>query len=100
MKKSLKMSFTDSTNPALRNARHGRKTAMLLSSLLIAAPGFAFSGQTALGKLKGITQAAPAAAPAWEISEADQAGDGEQVLWGLFEESSPDLGVGTSAHYL
>ena len=71
---------------------------MLLSSLLIAAPGFAFSGRTVSGKIKGMTQAASAAFPAWEAAE--QTGDGEQVLWGLFEESAPDLGVGTSAHYL
>ena len=73
---------------------------MLLSSLLIAAPGFDFPGQAALGKSRGMGQAAPAVAPAREIGEVDQTGDGEQVLWGLFEESAPDLGVGTSAHYL
>jgi len=40
-----------------------RKTAVLFYSLLIAAPGFAFAGQTALDGLKAMAQTAPEAAP-------------------------------------
>ena len=102
MKKSslLNMRFANSLNPAPGSVKHRRKTTMLLSSLLIAAPGFAFSGQAALGKLRGMAQAAPAAAPDRETAEVEQTSDGEQFFWGVFEESSPDLGVGTSAHHL
>ncbi|MCX5784175.1 MAG: hypothetical protein NTX59_00645 [Elusimicrobia bacterium] len=96
----LKMSFADSANIAPRAMKHRRKTTMLLSSLLITAPGFAFAGRTALEKLRGMAQTAPAVAPALETAEMELTDDGEQVLWGLFEESAPDLGVGTSAHYL
>ena len=48
--------------------------------------------------LRGGAQSAPEeAADNWE---AEQNAAGEQFFWDPFEETAPDLGVGTSAYYL
>ena len=59
----VRLSFADLSNSVPSCVKNMRKAAMLLYSLLIAAPGFAFTGQTALDGLKVMTQTAPEAAP-------------------------------------
>ncbi|MCX5784154.1 MAG: hypothetical protein NTX59_00540 [Elusimicrobia bacterium] len=59
----LSMSFAGSSKSETGAVKQMRRTALLLSSLLIIAPGLAFSGQTALDALNTMAQTAPEAAP-------------------------------------
>ena len=58
----LNMGFAGSSKSGTGAVKQMRKTALLLSSLLIIAPGFAFAGQ-ALDGLKAMAQTAPEAPP-------------------------------------
>ncbi len=102
-------SFTYDPNSAPRVIGQRRRTAMLLCSLLIAAPGFAFSGQTALEQLRALAQDAPGTAsaepgpqsagqdpapsPAWANAEMEIGISAEQGFWEAFEEGAnlPDM---------
>ncbi len=110
----LNMSFADALNPAPRSIKYMRKTAMLLSSLLITAPGFAFAGQTALDQLNAMAPTAPeaapaepgtpvagqvsAASPAWANAAVETGVSAEQSFWESFEEGAnlPDMCRGVS----
>ena len=110
----LNMSFIDSPAPAAVSLKYMRKTALLLSSLLVAAPGFAFAGQTALEQLSAMSPSAPEAAPAepgspysgqtsapspaWANAEVETGAPAEQGFWESFEEgaSLPDMCRGIS----
>lgn len=105
----VNMRFAGSSNPAPRGIKYMRKTTMLLCSLLMAAPGFAFAGQTALDELKAMAQTAPeaapvepgsghsgqvaAASPAWANAEVEATPPAEQGFWESFEEGAnlPDM---------
>ena len=110
----LNMSFIDSPAPAAVSLKYMRKTALLLSSLLVTAPGFAFAGQTALEQLNAMSTSAPEAAPAepgspysgqtaapspaWANAEVETGLPAEQGFWESFEEGAnlPDMCRGIS----
>ncbi len=111
----LNLSSTDSSSPAPKGSSYARKTAMILSSLLISAPGLAFAGRSALAELGDLAQASPAApaifgaapvapatanydqpaagSPAWVNGDMGTVYSAEQGFWESFEEGAnlPDM---------
>ncbi|MEI7529412.1 MAG: hypothetical protein WCK76_10760, partial [Elusimicrobiota bacterium] len=113
----LNLSSAGSTNPAPKVIYTIRRSAMLVSSLLIAAPSFAFAGRSAMSELMGMSRTAPAAtpaapaepstaysarpaqaSPAWVNGELETGLPAEQGFWESFEEGAnlPDLCRGIS----